>query len=208
MSKPTVEVEGESLQDALNQAATQLGIERDAVDFEYDREHLAAGASTVRIYAYAMDPEDLAKARAKREEEAQRNARGPRNDGPRPDRGPRSDRAPDDRGPPRGDRGPPRDRGPRRDDRGPRERGPRRDDRGPPRDRPVKDPVRDEELRQRAREVCDRVKNGEGPLSIDDLNSYERHLVHTVVAELGGLASASDGEGLRKNVQISLKQAE
>jgi hypothetical protein len=211
MSKPTVEVEGESLQDALAKAAALLGIERDAVDFEYDREHLAAGASTVRIFAYAMDAEELAKARARRAEEAARAA-APRDDRPRDDRGPRRD----DRGPRRDDRGPRSDdRGPRRDDRGPRlDRGPRRDDRGPrrddrgPRPKPEKDPVRDEEIRTQARALAERVKGGEGSLSFDDLNSYERHLVHTVVAELGGLASTSEGEGNRKNVRISLKPAE
>ena len=169
MSKPTVEVEGESLQDALAKAAALLGIERDAVDFEYDREHLAAGASTVRIFAYAMDAEELAKARARRAEEAAR-APAPRDDRPREDR-------------------------------------PRRDDRGP-RPKPEKDPVRDEEIRTQARVIAERVKAGEGPLSFDDLNSYERHLVHTVVAELGGLASTSEGEGNRKNVRISVKPAE
>jgi hypothetical protein len=204
MSKPTVEVEGESLQDALAKAAALLGIERDAVDFEYDREHLAAGASTVRIFAYAMDAEELAKARARRAEEAAR-APAPRDDRPREDRPRRDDRGPrrDDRGPRRDDRGPRLgDRGPRRDD-----RGPRRDDRGP-RPKPEKDPVRDEEIRTQARVIAERVKAGEGPLSFDDLNSYERHLVHTVVAELGGLASTSEGVGNRKNVRISVKPAE
>lgn len=215
MSTENIEVEGDSLQEALSKAAALLGCERDAVDFEYDREHLAAGASTVKIYARKMDEQQLADARAKRAAEANRSS------------APRSDRGGYDR--PRDDRGPPRDRGPRRDDRGPPRggdrRGPPRDgDRGPPRGdgdragfrsdgprgprgdrpRPEKDPVRDEALRERARGVAQRVLSGEGPLSIDDLNSYERHLVHTVIAETGGLTSQSLGEGLRKNVQIAL----
>lgn len=208
MSTDTVEVEGDSLQEALSKAAALLGCERDAVDFEYDREHLAAGASTVKIYARKMDEAQLAEARAKRAAEAARSSA-------RSDRGPRPPR--DDRGPPRDDRGPPRDdRGPRppRDDRrgpprGDDRRGPPRSDdrRGPPRGdrpRPEKDPVRDEALRERARDVARRVLGGEGPLSLDDLNSYERHLVHTVIAETGGLTSQSIGEGLRKNVQIAV----
>ena len=63
MSKQTVEVEGDSLQDALKKAATLLGIEHDAVDFEYDREHLAAGANTVKIFASPMSAEELTAAR-------------------------------------------------------------------------------------------------------------------------------------------------
>lgn len=74
---------------------------------------------------------------------------------------------------------------------------------GADRPRPKNDPVRDEELRQRARDVARQVLEGESPLTIDDLNSYERHIVHTVVAETGGLTSQSIGEGLRKNVQIA-----
>lgn len=200
MSTDNLEVEGDSLQEAISKAAAILGCERDAVDFEYDREHLAAGASTVKIYARKMDEQQLADARAKRAAEAARTS------APRADRGPRDDRGPrrDDRGPRRDDRGPRRDdRGPRRDDRGPRRDDRPRDDRGPPRGRPEKDPVRDEALRVKAREVAERVLAGEGPLSLDDLNSYERHLVHTVVAETGGLTSQSIGEGLRKNVQIA-----
>jgi len=211
MTTQTVEVEGDNLQEALSKAAALLGCEREGVDFEYDREHLAAGASTVKIYARAMDAAQLADAKAKRAAEASR-APAPRPPRDRDDRGPPRDRGGDDRRGPRPpreggrDRGPPRegDRGPPREGgRGPR--GPEGDRRDRP--RPEKDPVRDEALRERAREVAQRVLAGEGPLSLDDLNSYERHLVHTVVAETGGLTSQSIGEGLRKNVQIAAAAA-
>lgn len=200
MSKQTVEVEGDSLQDALKKAATLLGIEHDAVDFEYDREHLAAGANTVKIFASPMSAEELTAARAKRAEDAQRRREAPppprreSRDGPRDFRG--------RGGPGRGDRDRDRGRGERREGRDGRDRPPASDrDRGPA--RPKNDPVRDEELRQKARELARQVLEGGEARTMDDLNSYERHLVHTVVAETGGLTSQSIGEGLRKNVQIA-----
>lgn len=199
MSKQTVEVEGDSLQDALKKAATLLGIEHDAVDFEYDREHLAAGANTVKIFASPMSAEELTAARAKRAEDALR-----RREAPPPRRESRDGAGPRDfrgrGGPGRGDRE--RGRGERREGRDGRDRAPSPDrDRGPP--RPKNDPVRDEELRQKARELARQVLEGGEALTMDDLNSYERHLVHTVVAETGGLTSQSIGEGLQKNVQIA-----
>ena len=43
--------EGATLADAIQGAAASLGISTDDVDFEYDREHLAGGGATVRIFA-------------------------------------------------------------------------------------------------------------------------------------------------------------
>lgn len=70
-----------------------------------------------------------------------------------------------------------------------------------------RDPERDEQLRQKARGLAERVLAGEPAQSIDDLNSYERHLVHEVVAQLGnGLHSESaPGEERRKTITISKK---
>lgn len=216
MSDETVQVEGDTLEEALMKAAGELGVEREGVDFKYDREHLAAGASTVRIFATKKSPEAIAEARARAQAEAH-SSRGSEHShgdhggerrefgGERRDHGRGGDR----RGPPRsGDRhagprssdrrGPPRSGGDR--DRG-RDAG--GDRRGPPRRDPEIDRERDERLRERARVIAQRVLAGEGPLAMPDLNSYERHLVHTIVAETGGLVSKSVGESLRKTVEIS-----
>lgn len=194
MTEDMVQAQGDTLEDALEVAAQQLGVARSAVEFKYDREHLAAGASTVRIFAKVKSAETI----AREAEEAERRAREPA----------REERSRDDR--PRRE-GRDRDsRGPRRDG-GPGGRDGRRDGRdGPPRNgqrfgerrEPRKDPERDEQLREKARGLAKLVLAGEGPQSIPDLNSYERHLVHTVVAEAGGLASRSEGEELRKTVHI------
>jgi hypothetical protein len=106
-----------------------------------------------------------------------------------------------------------RDRGPR--DRGGRDRGdrrrdsPHRDQRDRPRGRPESEQERlerDEKLKETARGLARRALDGEA-VSIPDLNSYERHLVHTIVAETPGLASHSVGEGLRKTVHIARAEA-
>lgn len=205
-----IQVEGASLEEALQKAAKELGVERRAVAFKYDREHLASGASTVKIYASRMSDEEVAKRAA--EESARppaprseaRDRGPPRDRGDRGDRGPRDrDRAGrgGDRGGPRGRddrRGPPRDRGERRDF-GDRDRRPYQ--------KPEKDPERDERLRERARELGRKALAGDGPQFIEDLNSYERHLVHTAIAEMGGLETKSEGEQLRKKVHISKKEA-
>jgi predicted RNA-binding protein Jag len=200
MSKESAHVEGASLEEALQNAAKELGVERNQVAFEYDREHLASGASTVRIRARVKSAEDLAK------EAARSNAApsAPRRD----DGGPRRSGGDRDRDRDRGPRGGGGDRRPRDRDRD-RGRGPREDrDRGPREYKPPeKDPVRDERLREQARELARRVLAGEGPLTIEDLNSYERHLVHTAVAEIGGLETKSVGEQLRKTVHITKKEA-
>lgn len=229
----TVQVEGDTLEDALTKAAATLGVEREGVDFKYDREHLAAGASTVRIYAKKRSEEELAKIRAENEARAKSHAHhghghehhGHHEHGDRAhghDRGHAGDRG-GDRGRGgfggRGGRPGERSAGPRaggRDDRGrggrDRRGGPDRGDRGgdrggdrrgPPRRNPEHDKERDDRLRDAARVVAQRVLAGEGTMTLEDLNSYERHLVHTIVAEVGGLVSRSIGDSLRKTVEIS-----
>ncbi|MCC7386198.1 MAG: hypothetical protein IT384_30425 [Deltaproteobacteria bacterium] len=203
MTHERIDVEGASLEEALRRAAEQLGIERRMVAFEYDRAHLAAGASTVRIIARKKDPAEL-----EREAAAQAEAPRPPSPGRREGRDGRDGGRGRDRGGRReGDRGGPRGRGgPDRPDRGDRGDRGERGERGGPREghRPIKDPERDEALRQRARQIAERVLAGEGPLTLSDLNSYERHLVHTAVRDMdSGLVTQSLGEGLRKDVQIA-----
>jgi predicted RNA-binding protein Jag len=122
----------------------------------------------------------------------------------RDDRGPRRER--DDRGPrrERSDR-PPRaeGRGGNRDDRGPRrERGPRRDreDRGPRRDH---DAARDERIVEDARKAAQRVLDSGESITLDEMNSYERRLVHQAVKEFEGLKSRSVGDGNVRMVEIA-----
>lgn len=50
-----ITVEGATLADATRSAATSLGIPVAEVQYEFDREHLASGASTVRIFASKGD---------------------------------------------------------------------------------------------------------------------------------------------------------
>jgi predicted RNA-binding protein Jag len=187
-----IEVEGLSLEEALKAATERLGVPREAIDFTFDRDHLAGGANTVRIFAKKKSAEAIAAAAEARE----RESRAPRD---RADRGPG-----DHRGDHRGgrDRGPPRDRGRDR-----RRDAPHRDQRDRPRGRPESEQERqerDEKLKETARGLVRRALEGEA-VSIPDLNSYERHLVHTIVAEAPGLASRSVGEGLRKTVHIERK---
>lgn len=193
-----IHIEGDTLEDAVLAAAGALGVERDAVEFKYDRDHLAAGASTVKIFASKKSPEAIAAARAAAAAAPPPSADAPRRDDRRDDgRGRFRDDRPrgGGRGGPGGGRGPDRGRGGPRDE---RPRGPRVRD-------PELDKERDEALKARAREVVAGVVASGAAAVIPNLNSFERHLVHTIVAE-AGLASVSIGEGLRKDVQISLKE--
>lgn len=95
------------------------------------------------------------------------------------------------------------DRGPRRDDRGPRrdDRGPRRDDRGPRRD--DRGGNSEQRLKELALKLASKVsETGEPEVIRRELNSYERRLVHTEVANVPGVASRSLGEGTEKRVEI------
>ncbi len=123
---------------------------------------------------------------------------------------PRGDDRGDDRGGDRGsdrggDRGGYRNDGPRRDDRGPRrdDRGPRRDDRGPRRDDRGDRGSNEQRLKELALKLANKVADtGEPEVIRRELNSYERRLVHTEVANVSGVASRSLGEGPEKRVEI------
>ncbi len=58
-------------------------------------------------------------------------------------------------------------------------------------------------MKDRGREAVAAVVDGADEASVDDLNSYERHLIHTLVRETEGMTSHSVGEGLRKNVIVT-----
>ena len=61
---------------------------------------------------------------------------------------------------------------------------------------------REESLRNRAAELAQAV-NGDGETrSTEPLNSYERRIVHMVVADLAGVGSRSEGQGSRRRVFI------
>ncbi len=128
-----------------------------------------------------------------------RGDRGDRDRGPRDrDRGPRDrDRGPRDRGGDRGgrDRGPPRGRD---RDRGPRDRGPRDRDRP----RPERDLKREEELRFQAKEAIEQVLEDGHPVTIEELNSYERRIIHREVSDIAGLTTRSIGRGSHKAVRV------
>ncbi len=49
---------------------------------------------------------------------------------------------------------------------------------------------------------------GDGPVSLGDLNSYERRLVHLEVRESDGVVSHSVGEGTHKDVLIDRNKSE
>ena len=136
-----ITAEGATLAEAQANAAAALGISVDEVRVEYDREHLASGASTVRIFA------------SRREAGARPQGEG----GPR---------------------------------------------------KPARNPRRDEVIRNRGRRAAEEVLDGRAESIVVDLNSYERHLVHTVVREFEGLTSGSIGEGLRKDVVVTMGEPE
>jgi predicted RNA-binding protein Jag len=97
---------------------------------------------------------------------------------------------------------------PRRERRGRPDNDSRRYGRGPRISHPDDRDERDENLRARARREIKRVMNGDGPASLDDLNSYERRLVHIVVREFEGVVSHSVGDGIRKKVVIDRSDPE
>jgi spoIIIJ-associated protein len=60
MGQDRIAIEGQSINDALDNACEALGVESDhEFEFEYDREHFRSGASTVRIFAWKRDPKIL-----------------------------------------------------------------------------------------------------------------------------------------------------
>jgi len=64
--------------------------------------------------------------------------------------------------------------------------------------------AKDQELRQMAQFLIDKVKSSGLPQEIGPLNSYSRRLVHLEVAAAGGVASESLGDGTMKRIVISV----
>jgi len=60
---------------------------------------------------------------------------------------------------------------------------------------------RKDDLRQVAREAVESVQEGGEPVSLRPMNSFERKVVHDVVAK-AGLRSESEGEGDRRHVVV------
>lgn len=60
---------------------------------------------------------------------------------------------------------------------------------------------RKDDLRQVAQDAVDSVQNQGGPVSLRPMNSFERKVVHDVVAK-AGLRSESEGEGDRRHVVV------
>jgi len=127
-----------------------------------------------------------------------RSADGPRREGGRDRddyRGGRDDR------PDRGGRGGRDDRGGRggRDDRGGRAG---RDDRGRRSRRPG-DEERDQAISAETRAAVERILAGdESAIVLSEMNSYERHLAHTVVKDCDGVGSRSVGDGPDRQVEV------
>jgi len=158
--------------------ATLTEVLRDLVS-----EHLGERTLDVTVRApLPPEPPSYNRDRGDRDRGGRDRDRGPRGRGDR-DRGGR-DR---DRG------GRDRDRGGRDRDRGPRDRD---------RPRPERDPKREEDLRNQAKAAVEQVLEDGEPVTIEELNSYERRLIHREVAEVAGLTTRSIGRGSLKAVRI------
>jgi predicted RNA-binding protein Jag len=239
MSDKWIEVEGTDVAQALEKACSELGVNREDLEYEFDLNHYKGGASTARLLVGKKDPraDDLSgelDERLGRLLEAQNlDARvsvrvtlfavqielhAP---APGTDDEPfqafaatlKEDLAEylgdrDLRVSLRGFEAEERFENNRRERRGRPDNGRRRYDRGPRPSYPEDREERDEKLRERARIAITNVKDGDGPVSLEDLNSYERRLVHLVVRESEGVTSHSVGEGLRKDVMIELGDPE
>lgn len=64
---------------------------------------------------------------------------------------------------------------------------------------------KDAELKQMARFMAEKTKNGDGSQEMGPLNPYERRIVHIAVAEDPAVSSESIGDAFMKTVIISLK---
>jgi len=84
-----------------------------------------------------------------------------------------------------------RDGGGRGRDGGGRDRGPRPDDE-----------ERKARIKKQTLAAIDRVLDGTGPIELENLNSYERHLAHSFVKDEEGVRSRSVGDGADKRVEI------
>jgi len=117
------------------------------------------------------------------------------------------DRGRGDRGGDRGGRGGDRggrggDRGGRGGDRGGRG-GDRGGDRGGHRSRRPGDEERDQAIAAETKAAVEQVLSGaESSIVLSDMNSYERHLAHTVVKESEGVGSRSVGDGPDRQVEV------
>jgi len=65
---------------------------------------------------------------------------------------------------------------------------------------------KDNELRQMAKFMAEKVKQGGGDQQLGPLNPYERRLVHMAVAEVPGVTTESVGDAFSKTVFISLRK--
>lgn len=232
MSEKWIEVEGVDLAEAIEKACSQLGLPREQIDYDFDLSHFKGGASTTRIFAGRKNPRSTELGAAIEERvgallEAQNldaqvavrvtlfavqiELRAPElGMGDEAVRTFATTLEKDleeylDGRPLRvslrgfGSAGrvehPRRERRGRHDERGryaSRPRGSEPNDRG----------ERDENIRRRARRAIERVLSGNGPASLEDLNSYERRLVHLTAREFDGVISQSVGDGIRKDVLI------
>ena len=61
---------------------------------------------------------------------------------------------------------------------------------------------KDVELKQMAKLLAEKVKQGGGEQQLGPLNPYERRIVHLAVAEVPGVASESIGDAFSKTVYI------
>ena len=61
---------------------------------------------------------------------------------------------------------------------------------------------REDGLRRQAAELAQAVREDGETRTTEPLNSYERRIVHMVVADLPGVGSRSEGEGPRRRVFI------
>ena len=67
---------------------------------------------------------------------------------------------------------------------------------------PAKVAARDAEIQEAVRAAADRVLAGEESVIMDGMNPYERHLAHTAIREMEGVASQSVGEGRDRRVEV------
>jgi spoIIIJ-associated protein len=86
---------------------------------------------------------------------------------------------------------------------------------GPPREAgrvrleaPGRRRTREATLRERALELARAVQGDGEARETEPLNSYERRLIHIAVAEIGGLATESLGDGAERRVSIRRAPAE
>jgi spoIIIJ-associated protein len=65
---------------------------------------------------------------------------------------------------------------------------------------------KDNELRQMAKFMAEKVRQGGADQQLGPLNPYERRLVHMAVAEVPGVTTESVGDAFSKTVFISLRK--